>query len=94
MCLAIQIVSAKLSFSSNLSFLVVKMMCSTSSDMNPSDSTEPVDDSIDNLNDHEYVIKGLNYWLNNKPKESEFFFKRRSDRTSVLAGYSFVLCMV
>lgn len=55
---------------------------------------EPVDGATDNLSDREYINKGLNFWLNNKPKESEIFFKRRSDRTSVLAGYSFILCMV
>lgn len=52
------------------------------------------DSATDILSDREYINKGLNFWLNNKPKESEIFFKNRKDRTSVLAGYSFVLCMV
>lgn len=52
------------------------------------------DSVTDNLSDREYINKGLNFWLNNEPKEAEFFFFKRRDRTSVLAGYSFVLCMV
>lgn len=48
----------------------------------------------DEREDYELVIDGLSKWLNNKPSESEEFFKANSDRTSVLAGYAFVLCMV
>lgn len=44
--------------------------------------------------DYEYVIDGLSQWLNNKPKESETFFKLKSDSTTILVGYAFVLCMV
>lgn len=44
--------------------------------------------------DYEYVIDGLSQWLNNKPKESETFFKSKSDSTTILVGYAFVLCMV
>lgn len=44
--------------------------------------------------DYEYVIDGLSQWLNNKPKESEAFFKSKSDSTTILVGYAFVLCMV
>lgn len=47
-----------------------------------------------NKEDHEYVIEGLRYWLNNKPKKAESFFKSESDSTAILAGYAFVLCMV
>lgn len=49
---------------------------------------------IQQLSDHEYVIEGLNYWLNNNPAKSEEFFQLRSDRTTILAGYAFVQCMV
>lgn len=44
--------------------------------------------------DYEYVIEGLSQWLNNKPKESETFFKSKTDSTTILVGYAFVLCMV
>lgn len=44
--------------------------------------------------DNEYVIDGLSQWLNNKPKESETFFRSKSDSTTILVGYAFVLCMV
>lgn len=44
--------------------------------------------------DYEYVIDGLSQWLNNKPNESETFFKSKSDSTTILVGYAFVLCMV
>lgn len=44
--------------------------------------------------DYKYVIDGLSQWLNNKPKESETFFKLKSDSTTILVGYAFVLCMV
>lgn len=44
--------------------------------------------------DYEHVIDGLSQWLNNKPKESETFFKSKSDSTSIMVGYAFVLCMV
>lgn len=46
------------------------------------------------LSDREYVMKGFAFWLNNKPKQSEAFFKLKSDRTTILAGYAFILCMV
>lgn len=46
------------------------------------------------ISEHEYVIEGINYWLNNDPEKSEQFFKLNSDRTTVLAGYAFVQCMV
>lgn len=57
---------------------------------------EPVgaDGATDNISDREYINKGLHFWLNNKPNESEIFLLRRCSQTSVLAGYSFVLCMV
>lgn len=56
----------------------------------------PIDaeSATENLSDREYIKKGFNYWLNNNPKEAEIFFERRKNRTPVLAGYSFVLCMV
>lgn len=44
--------------------------------------------------DFEYVIDGLSQWLNNKPNESETFFKSKSDSNTILVGYAFVLCMV
>lgn len=44
--------------------------------------------------DYELVIEGISQWLNNEPKKSEEFFKSNSDRTPILAGYAFVLCMV
>lgn len=42
----------------------------------------------------DYVNEGMQNWLNNKPKQAEQFLKSRIDNTSVLAAYSFVLCMV
>lgn len=56
-------------------------------------SAQPYDPDND-LSDRDFVKKGFNFWINNQPKESELFFKRRSDRTTVLAGYTFILCMV
>lgn len=58
-------------------------------------NTITVTDNSDNiLEDYELVIDGIGQWLNNEPKKSEEFFKSNSDRTPILAGYAFVLCMV
>lgn len=51
-------------------------------------------DSDQYANDTDYVNEGMLNWLNNKPKQAEVFLKKRIHRTSVLAAYSFVLCMV
>lgn len=48
----------------------------------------------DRLTDVEYAKKGLALWFNNKPEESEEFFKLRLDSTPIFAAYSFVVCMV
>lgn len=48
----------------------------------------------DHLTDAEYAKKGLALWFNNKPAESEEFFKLRLDSTPIFASYSFVVCMV
>lgn len=55
---------------------------------------EILEQRICQLSDHEYVIEGFNYYLNNNPEKSEHFFKIKSDRTTILAGYAFVQCMV
>lgn len=44
--------------------------------------------------DAEYAKNGLALWFNNKPEESEAFFRLRLDSTPIFAGYSFVACMV
>lgn len=62
--------------------------------INSLDEPADADGATDNISDREYINKGLNFWLNNKPNESEIFLLRRCSQTSVLAGYSFVLCMV
>lgn len=48
----------------------------------------------EHLTDVEYAKKGLALWFNNKPEESEEFFKLRLDSTPIFAAYSFVVCMV
>lgn len=53
-----------------------------------------MDRCSDHLTDAEYAKEGLVLWFNNKPKESEEFFKLRLESTPIFAAYSFVVCMV
>ncbi len=48
----------------------------------------------DHVTDVEYAKRGLALWFNNRPEESEEFFKLKLDSTPIFAAYSFVVCMV
>lgn len=73
--------------------IVNKRECGGEDDGDGAETTKPVPNAA-TKEDYEYVNDGISQWLNNKPKESETFFKSKSDSTTILVGYAFVLCMV
>ena len=49
---------------------------------------------MDELQDWEYVKRGITLWLNNMPKAAEDSFKDRPSSVHIVAGHTFISFMV
>lgn len=53
-----------------------------------------MDDSVQSMEDWEYSKEGFNLWINNLPVEAEEHFQIETDSIQIIAGRTFLSCMV